>query len=137
MQLKKIHRATGQTILFVTPDIDEALLLATRIVLLNHGRIVQMGTPLEVLQQPTNDFVADFLGRADLGLKQLSLRPIAPHIKAIEGTGPIHTISHAVTFKEAISHMATLHVSSLRVVNADGTVLGQVHATDLLETSDV
>jgi hypothetical protein len=33
--------------------------------------------------------------------------------------------------------MATLHVSSLRVVNADGTVLGQVHATDLLENSDV
>ena len=121
----------------MTHDIDEALLLATRIVLLNHGRIVQMGTPLELLQQPTNDFVADFLGRADLGLKQLSLRPIAPHIKAIQGTGPIHTISHTVTFKEAISHMATLHVSSLRVVNADGTVLGQVHATDLLETSDV
>jgi osmoprotectant transport system ATP-binding protein len=96
-----------------------------------------MGTPLELLQQPTNDFVADFLGRADLGLKQLSLRPIAPHIKAIEGTEPIHTISHKATFKEAISHMATLHVSSLRVVNADGTVLGQVHATDLLETSDV
>ena len=137
LQLKKIHRATGQTILFVTHDIDEALLLATRIVLLNHGRIVQMGTPLELLQQPTNDFVADFLGRADLGLKQLSLRPIAPHIKAMEGIEPIHTISHTATFKEAISHMATLHVSSLRVVNADGTVLGQVHATDLLETSDV
>ena len=74
---------------------------------------------------------------AQIWLKQLSLRPIAPHIKAIEGTEPIHTISHTVTFKEAISHMATLHVSSLRVVNADGTVLGQVHATDLLETSDV
>lgn len=105
--------------------------------LLNHGRIVQMGTPLELLQQPTNDFVADFLGRADLGLKQLSLRPIAPHIKAMEGVEPIHTIIHTATFKEAISHMATLHVSSLRVVNADGTVLGQVRATDLLETSDV
>ena len=137
LQLKKIHRATGQTILFVTHDIDEALLLATRIVLLNQGRIVQMGTPLELLQQPTNDFVADFLGRADLGLKQLSLRPIAPHIKEMEGPEPIHTIIHTATFKEAISHMATLHVSTLRVVNSDGTVLGQVQATDLLETSYV
>jgi osmoprotectant transport system ATP-binding protein len=137
LQLKKIHRTNGKTILFVTHDIDEALLLATRIVLLNHGRIVQTGTPLELLQQPSNDFVADFLGRADLGLKQLSLRPIAPHIKAMVGTEPVHTIIHTATFKEAISHMAALHVSCLRVVNADDTVLGQVHATDLLENSDV
>ena len=133
LALKKIHRATGKTILFVTHDIDEALLLATRIVLLNHGRVAQVGTPLELLQRPANDFVADFLGRSDLGLKQLSLRSITSHIRAIEGPEPSHTVAHTATLKEAISQMATLHVSSLSVVDESGTVLGQVKAADLLE----
>jgi osmoprotectant transport system ATP-binding protein len=133
LALKKIHRATGKTILFVTHDIDEALLLATRIVLLNHGRIAQVGTPLELLQRPANDFVANFLGRTDLGLKQLSLRSITSHIKAIEGIEPSHTVAHTATLREAISQMATLHVSSLSVIDESGTVLGQVRAADLLE----
>lgn len=133
LSLKKIHRATAKTILFVTHDIDEALLLATRIVLLNQGCIAQMGSPLELLQNPANDFVADFLGRADLGLKQLSMRSIAPYIKAIEDIKPSHTISYTATLREAISHMATLHVSTLSVADAQGTLLGQVQAADLLE----
>jgi osmoprotectant transport system ATP-binding protein len=74
----------------VTHDIDEALLLATRIVLLNQGRIEQMGTPLELLQQPANDFVAEFLGRDNLGLQLLALRSIELHIKPIEGLAPTH-----------------------------------------------
>ena len=119
--------------MFVTHDIDEALLLATRIVLLNHGHIAQVGTPLELLQRPANDFVANFLGRSDLGLKQLSLRSITSHIRAIEGPEPSHTVAHTATLKEAISQMATLHVSSLSVIDESGTVLGQVKAADLLE----
>jgi osmoprotectant transport system ATP-binding protein len=133
LELKRIHRATGKTIVLVTHDIDEALLLATRIVLLNHGRIAQVGTPLELLQQPASDFVADFMGRADLGLKQLSLRPIAPLVQALQRATPAHAIADTATVREAISQMAALGVSCLGVINPSGAVLGQVSAADLLE----
>ncbi|WP_293660412.1 ABC transporter ATP-binding protein [Rhodoferax sp. OV413] len=133
LELQRIHRATGKTIVLVTHDIDEALLLATRIVLLNHGRIAQVGTPLELLQQPASDFVADFMGRADLGLRQLSLRTIAALVRAIQGAGPAHRIAGTATVREAISQMAAMGVSTLGVVDATGTLVGQVQAADLLD----
>ena len=55
-ELARIQRASGKTIVLVTHDIDEALRLATRIVLLDHGRIVQAGTPAQLLAQPASDF---------------------------------------------------------------------------------
>ena len=81
--LAHIHRASGKTIVLVTHDIDEALRLATRIVLLERGRIVQVGTPLQLLAQPATAAVADFLGRGDLGLKLLGLQSVAQHMRPL------------------------------------------------------
>ncbi len=133
LELKRVHQASGKTIVLVTHDIDEALLLATRIVLLRQGRIEQVGTPLELLATPANDFVADFLGRADRGLKLLSLRPIAPLVQPLTEPTPMAQIAETATVREALSHMAAQAVSTLRVVDAAGQVLGRVRAADLLE----
>ena len=133
MELKRVHQASGKTIVLVTHDIDEALLLATRIVLLRQGRVEQVGTPLELLATPANDFVADFLGRADRGLKLLSLRSIAPLVQPLTEPAPGVQIADTATVREALSHMGAHAVSALRVVNAAGQMLGQVRAADLLE----
>ena len=59
-EMVRIHRLLGRTIVLVTHDIDEALTLADKIVLMDSGRIIQQGKPLELLTRPANDFVRDF-----------------------------------------------------------------------------
>jgi sulfate/thiosulfate transport system ATP-binding protein len=61
--LRSIHDETGHTTLFVTHDQDEALEVADRVAILNHGHIEQIGTPEEVLRAPATRFVAEFLAR--------------------------------------------------------------------------
>ncbi|WP_227367425.1 ABC transporter ATP-binding protein [Halomonas sp. M20] len=73
-EMLRVHQQTGKTIVFVTHDMDEALKLASRIAILNAGRLVQYDRPIELLTQPADDFVRSFIGKADLGLKLLSRR---------------------------------------------------------------
>ncbi|NLK05477.1 MAG: ABC transporter ATP-binding protein [Spirochaetales bacterium] len=65
-QLKRIHRQFHQTILFVTHDIHEAFRLADRIVLIHEGRIIQEGTPEELVFHPKEEAVRTFLGKRGL-----------------------------------------------------------------------
>ncbi|OZB84221.1 ATP-binding cassette domain-containing protein [Microbacterium sp. 13-71-7] len=77
-ELLRLQRELGKTVVFVTHDIDEALLLGDRIVILGKSaRIVQQGTPDEILAAPADDFVAAFIG-ADRGRRALHLRE-TPH----------------------------------------------------------
>jgi len=69
----RLHRQLGTTILFVTHDIDEAIKMGDRIAVFQPGgRLAQYDTPMAVLEQPADDYVARFVG-ADRGLKRLSL----------------------------------------------------------------
>jgi sulfate transport system ATP-binding protein len=61
-ELRRIHDATGVTTVFVTHDQEEALELADRVAILNHGRIEQVGEPYEVSEHPASAFVASFVG---------------------------------------------------------------------------
>lgn len=63
--LREIHDSLGITTIFVTHDQEEALDLADRVVILNQGEIVQLGTPKEVCRQPNSAFVMRFLGDAN------------------------------------------------------------------------
>jgi len=62
-EILSLHEDLNKTIIFVTHDIDEAIKLGDRIAVMLDGEIVQIGTPEEILKQPTNDFVENFVGK--------------------------------------------------------------------------
>lgn len=64
--LRHLHGKLGLTILFVTHDQEEAMELADRVVVMNEGRVEQVGTPEEIYHKPANPFVYSFLGRVNL-----------------------------------------------------------------------
>jgi osmoprotectant transport system ATP-binding protein len=76
VELLGLQARVRKTIVFVTHDIDEAIQLGDRVAILNMGGVLeQIGRPEDILREPANDFVAEFLG-TDRGLKRLSLIPI-------------------------------------------------------------
>jgi putative spermidine/putrescine transport system ATP-binding protein len=66
IEIKRLHRDTGATIIYVTHDQEEALALSDRICLMNHARIEQIGTPQEIYQRPATAFAADFIGLSNV-----------------------------------------------------------------------
>ena len=129
-ELKRIHHTSGKTIVLVTHDIDEALRLATRIVLLDRGRVVQAGTPLQLLAAPANHFVSDFVGRSDLGLKLLGLQTVADRLRLGEPAQGA-AIAASLSLREALSIFVERHVDRLPVADAQGRLIGALHFADL------
>ncbi|WP_135306107.1 ABC transporter ATP-binding protein [Haloarcula amylovorans] len=83
----EIQDRIDTTILFVTHDINEALKMGDKIAIFDVGELVQYGTPQEILENPANDFVEEFIG-ADRALKNLQITPIREIMQEQEQTTP-------------------------------------------------
>ena len=66
VELKKIQQQMGITFIYVTHDQEEALTMSDTVVVLNQGYIQQIGTPVDIYNEPTNAFVADFIGESNI-----------------------------------------------------------------------
>ena len=66
MELKEMHKRLGITFVYVTHDQEEALTLSDTIVVMSEGRIQQIGTPVDIYNEPNNSFVADFIGESNI-----------------------------------------------------------------------
>jgi ABC-type sugar transport system ATPase subunit len=80
IEIARLHAALGATMIYVTHDQTEAMTLADRIVVLNAGRIEQVGTPLDLYRAPVNEFVAGFIGGQTMNiLPRDAAGPLAAH----------------------------------------------------------
>jgi len=129
-EILRIHAASGKTILFVTHDIDEALRLATRIVLLDRGGVVQVGTAREILEQPATNLVSDFVGRSDVGIRLLGLDTVAAYAHHGE-TAAGEPIAVSASLREALSTMIARRVDRLPVSDREGRPVGVITLADL------
>ena len=96
LELKRIQREVGITFLFVTHDQEEALTMSDRLVVLNQGRIEQLGTPIEVYERPASSFVAGFIGVSNLlerDGRRFTIRP--EKVRLLEPGDPVPASSHA------------------------------------------
>ncbi len=116
VEIARLHRQLGASMIYVTHDQTEAMTLADRIVVLRDGRIEQVGSPMELYNNPANQFVAGFLGAPSMNF--LSAGPLGQH-GSILGIRPEHLhvngtgqISGTVTHVERLGGDTNLLVTS-------------------------
>ncbi len=129
-ELALIHQQTRKTILLVTHDIEEALKLGDVIALLDRGKLVQAGPPRDLLTSPANDFVRNFFGAADFGLRLLEIET-AESLMRVGERSDGEAISPSMSLHRALSLMVARSVDRLLVVDDKGASLGVLHIADL------
>ena len=86
LEIKRIHRELGITMIYVTHDQSEAMTMSDRIAVFRDGRIEQTGSPLEIYHRPVNRFVGEFIGESNFLAGRLD--PAQPGSIALAGIGP-------------------------------------------------
>jgi osmoprotectant transport system ATP-binding protein len=110
-----LHRRLGKTVVFVTHDIEEAVLLGDRIVLMREGRIAQVGAPEELWRSPEQQFVRDFFGE-EFGLRILSRHRVADMTLGPPLTGRVPHVRPETNLRDLLAMMVTETSDSVAVV---------------------
>ncbi|MBC3087387.1 betaine/proline/choline family ABC transporter ATP-binding protein [Staphylococcus capitis] len=123
--VKKLQKQLGKTFIFVTHDMDEAIKLADKICIMSEGKVIQYDTPDNILRQPANDFVRDFIG-------QNRLIQDRPNIRTVEDAmiKPI-TVHVDRSLNEAVNIMRERRVDTIFVVGNDDHLLGYLDIEDI------
>ena len=123
-QLKDLQQELGKTIIFITHDLNEAMFLGDRIAVMRDGRIVQVGTPNDILTDPANDYVAQFVQDVDRA-RVLSAGDVMerPQAAVSVNVGPLG----------ALRTMRDLQTSACFVTTRERRLLGVVYAREVMK----
>src|SRR5690606_31733983 len=129
--LRQLHDEIGVTSVFVTHDQDEALEVADQVVVMNKGRIEQVGTPDEVFHHPKTEFVMQFLGEVNAFQGEVnggrvhfgSIDAPYPHVhQQVEGDARVFVRPHDVTIDTKSNGVAAMPATVTRVRSAGSSV---------------
>ncbi len=137
-ELRRIHRQFSQTIVFVTHDIEEALRLADRIIVMRDGAVIQYDTPLRIVTQPADEFVAELVGSENV-MRRLELQPLETAIRPLDGAAPARadepSVPASAHARVALSLLLETAGERLIVVDDDGHPVGWVDLDAIHEIS--
>jgi osmoprotectant transport system ATP-binding protein len=137
-ELLRIQNDVHKTILFVSHDIEEAFKLGDQIAVLSHGKLVQLGSPVELLAKPANDFVRQLVG-ADSILRQLQYLPVTnalldnqPEVVSSAHWGDLPTSSSDDTLLDALLKLLQTNAPALAIHDIQTQqLIGYVNLTSL------
>ncbi|NEQ29589.1 MAG: ABC transporter ATP-binding protein [Leptolyngbya sp. SIO4C5] len=123
-EILRLQHQLQKTILFVSHDVDEAMRLADRILVMQAGQIVQFDTPFNLLTQPRNDFIRSLLGSEDV-MRQLGLLRVAAAMQNLPDTFDLDNqprLSPQASLREALSLMLRTGASQIAIAERDRPV---------------
>ncbi|MEG1002517.1 MAG: betaine/proline/choline family ABC transporter ATP-binding protein [Clostridium sp.] len=129
-ELFTLHEELKKTIIFVTHDMDEALKIADKICIMKDGKVAQYDTPENILRNPANDFVRDFIGSDRVWNNPEFIKADAIMIK-----DPV-AVKGSRTVLQGIEIMRSSKVDSLLVVDKENTLRGIVTVKDIKSTQE-
>jgi len=132
----RLSKILKKTTIFITHDLDEAVRIGDRIAIMRDGKMVQIGTAEDIVMEPADDYVADFvagISRLKVVHAHAVMQPIEAHIAA---HGPIASGSTRVGEDETLSTLITMAIDDDNpiIVQADGKDAGIITRADLLRT---